>query len=84
MVIGRFKKIKYHSNKKSMHNSVIDHMGGSINATGDLGRMSSKDILIRDKAKDIHELTNHLYFELNTSSLNYGPDAVRLARNNFS
>lgn len=51
-----------------MSNSVVDQTNGSINISGDLGRMNGKDILIGNKIEDISELRDHLYFELTTTS----------------
>lgn len=51
-----------------MSNSVVDQTDGSINISGDLGRMNGKDILIGNKIEDISELRDHLYFELTTTS----------------
>ena len=51
-----------------MSNSVVDQTNGSINVSGDLGRMSGKDILIGNKVENISELRDNLYFELTTTS----------------
>ena len=52
-----------------MHNSVVDQTGGSINVTGDLGRMTGENLLIGNKTETVSELTDSLYFELGISDL---------------
>lgn len=52
-----------------MHNSVVDQTGGSINVAGNLGRIAGKDVLIGNKAENVSDLTDNLYFELITTDL---------------
>jgi len=52
-----------------MYNSAVDQTGGSINVTGNLGRIDGKDILIGNKAENVSDLTDNLYFELITTNL---------------
>ena len=52
-----------------MHNSVVDQTGGSINVTGNLGRIAGKDVLIGNKVENVSDLTDNLYFELITTDL---------------
>lgn len=61
-----------------MHNSVVDQTGGSINVTGNLGRIAGKDILIGNKAENVSDLTDNLYFELITTDLSGKQDAFEL------
>lgn len=53
-----------------MSNSVVDQTGGSINISGDLGKMCGRDIIIGSRIEIANELKNNLYFELNTKNLN--------------
>lgn len=52
--------------RTNMYNSAVDQTGGSINVTGNLGRIAGKDILIGNKAENVSDLTDNLYFELIT------------------
>lgn len=61
-----------------MHNSVVDQTGGSINVTGNLGRIAGKDILIGNKTDNVSDLTDNLYFELITTDLSGKQDTFEL------
>jgi len=61
-----------------MHNSVVDQTGGSINVTGNLGRIAGKDILTGNKTDNVSDLTDNLYFELITTDLSGKQDAFEL------
>lgn len=53
-----------------LSNSVIDQTGGSINVSGDLGRVSGDGIIMGSKVENIDELRENLWFELKTTDLN--------------
>ena len=52
-----------------MSNSVIDETGGSVNISGDLGRMSGEGLLTGSKIDNVSDLKNNLYFELSFVNL---------------
>lgn len=64
-----FYTLKNGEERTIMSNSVVDQTGSSINISGDLGKMSGEDIIIRSKVENANELKNNLYFELNTTDL---------------
>lgn len=65
----KFYNITNGEQRTIMHNSVVDQTGSSVKVTGDLGRRSGENVLIGNKAETASELTDNLYFELNTTDL---------------
>lgn len=61
-----------------MSNSVVDQTGGKISLSGDLGRMSGDDFIIRNKVEDSSDWENNLYFELVTTDLNHKENTYQL------
>jgi len=61
-----------------MSNSVVDQTGGKISLTGDLGKMSGGDFIIRNKVEDPSDWKNNLYFELVTTDLDNKENTYQL------
>lgn len=61
-----------------LSNSVIDQTGGSVDIGCDLGKASGKGILAPSKAENIDELTEILWFELETTDLDGRESAYRI------
>lgn len=61
-----------------MSNSVVDQTGGKISLSGDLGKMSGGDFIIRNKVEDPSDWKNNLYFELVTTGLDNKENTYQL------
>ena len=53
-----------------LSNSVVDQTDGSVNVSGDLGKMSGANLLIGNKVDASEDLLHSLFFELRITPIN--------------